>query len=63
MLSYRELLKPDIVLEHFSEMDSDRLADCLIDWIIDVKLLEGVIARVKNREDADYAIMVNFVIS
>ena len=43
VLADRELLKADIVLEHLSKVYSDRLANGLIHWVINIELFECII--------------------
>jgi len=44
-------------------MNSNRLANGLVDWILDVEFFQGVITRVKHTEDTYYTIMINFIIT
>ena len=44
-----QFLQANVVLEHFPEVDSHRLADSSVDGVIDVELLQGVVTRVEHR--------------
>lgn len=48
MLAHGDLLQTHVVLEHLTEVDGHRLADCLVHWVLDVELLQGVVAGVQN---------------
>jgi hypothetical protein len=44
VLAEGQLLETHVVLEHFAEVDGHRLADGLVDRVLDVEFFEGVIA-------------------
>ena len=44
-------------------MDSHRLADSFVDWVVDVELFQSVVAGVEHAKDADDAVMVDFVVA
>ena len=58
-----QLLKANVVLEHFPEVDRYALTDCPVDWIINVKFFQRIVARIKHRENTDDSIMFNLVVS
>ena len=43
-----QFLQAHVVLEHLSEMDCHTLADSSVYWIINVELLEVVVARIQH---------------
>jgi hypothetical protein len=63
VLANRELLEADVVLEHLAEMDGDGLADGLVHWVLNIKLLQSEVRAVEHREDADDSVVVDFVVS
>lgn len=63
VLPHRDLLEADVILKHLSKMNSDRLANSLVDWILDIQFFQGVVTRVEHREDTYYTIMINFIIA
>lgn len=63
MLSNTELLETNVVLEHFTKVNGDTLADGLINRVVKVQLLKSVIGAVENREDTDDSIVVNLVVT
>jgi len=63
MLLDTQFLQSNVVLEHFSEVDSHTLANGPVDGVINVKFLKCVIAGVEDRENTDDTIVFNLVIS
>ena len=63
VLLQAQLLKSDIVLEHFTEVDGDTLADGPVDGVVDVELLQREVARVEHGQDSNDTIVVNFVVA
>ena len=58
-----QLLQAHVVLEHFTEVNRHTLTDRAINWVVNVQLLQGEIARVEHREDTDDSVMINLVVS
>jgi hypothetical protein len=50
-------------LEHLSKVDSDTLADGLVDGVINIQFNKSLIARVQHRKDADHSIVVNLIVA
>jgi hypothetical protein len=44
VLADRQLLKALVVLEHLAKVDCYTLADCLVNWVVDVKLNKCLVA-------------------
>lgn len=49
MFTNRKLLQANIVLEHFTEVDSHRLADSFVDRVINIEFFKREIWRIQNR--------------
>ena len=58
-----QLLKADVVLEHFPEVNSYTLTNSPVNRIIDVQFLQSVVTRVEYRENSNNAIMLDLVVS
>ena len=63
MLADAQLLETFVVLEHFAEVDRNTLADRLVDWVVNIQLYQGLVARVEDGENTDDAIVVDFVVA
>jgi len=63
MLSHWNFLETDIILKHFSEVNSNTLTNSLVDWVLNIKLLKGVITWIQYWKNTDDSIMINFIIS
>jgi len=49
-------------LKHFAEVNRYRLADCFVNWIINVKFFKCVIAGVEYTEYTNYTVMIDLII-
>ena len=63
VLADAQLLETFVVLEHFAEVDRNTLADRLVDWVVNIQLYQGLVARVEDGENTDDAIVVDFVVA
>jgi hypothetical protein len=58
-----QLLKSNVVLEHFSEVNCHTLANSPVYRVIDVQFLQCVVTRIEHRENTNDTIVLNLVIS
>lgn len=48
MLLYRKLLQAYVVLKHLSKVNCNRLTDCLVNRVFDIKFLQCVVRAVQH---------------
>ena len=63
MLPHGDLLETNVILKHFTEVDGYTLANGLVHWILDIKLLKCVVTGVEHTQDTNDTIMINFIVT
>ena len=63
MLLNAQLLQSNVVLEHFTEVDSYTLANSAVNRVVNVKLFKCVITRIEDRENTNDTIMFDLVVT
>lgn len=63
MFLHRNFLNPQIVLEHFAEMDRCCLANGVVRRIIHIYDFKSIVRTVKDGENSDDPIVINVIVS
>ena len=63
VLTDRNLLKTNIVLEHLTEVDGYTLANGFVNWVFNIQFFQSVVAGIEHTQNTDDTVVVDLVIS